>query len=370
MESERAMNPTRAWSGIAAAVVLLGVGCTAGPQPPPAQVPGRPAVTAPEPDGLTGQAALVHLQALQRIADQNGGNRASPGPGYDASVDYVVGVLRGAGWEVSTPMYDTGSGGDEEGGGSGEDGEGDDSGAAEAGNGGGAQARQVVAQTTSGTSGLVVIAGAHLDSVREGPGITDDGSGVAALLATAEHLGATPAVPNTVRLAFWGSEEEERQGSRSYVGALNEADRAAIVAYLNLDMISSSNAGYFVQGGAPGGGTSGSGPPGSAEIGRVLIDQIARTGVTGEIIRFTGDDDTAFVEAGVPTGGLVNGDASRKSPQQAVEWGGQPGVPFDPCYHAACDAVAQVNPIALDRYTRAAGWAIQQFAELPGRPTD
>ena len=49
---------------------------------------------------------LVHLQALQKIADENGGNRAAGTAGYEASVEYVVGVLRGAGFEVSTPTYE------------------------------------------------------------------------------------------------------------------------------------------------------------------------------------------------------------------------------------------------------------------------
>ncbi len=35
-----------------------------------------------------------HLTALQRASDTNGGNRAAGLPGYDASVDYVVGRLR------------------------------------------------------------------------------------------------------------------------------------------------------------------------------------------------------------------------------------------------------------------------------------
>ncbi|MBW4719630.1 M28 family metallopeptidase [Saccharothrix obliqua] len=46
-----------------------------------------------------------HLIALQRIADRNGGNRAAGTPGYDASVDYVVGRLKGAGFDVSTPTF-------------------------------------------------------------------------------------------------------------------------------------------------------------------------------------------------------------------------------------------------------------------------
>ncbi|WP_214367479.1 hypothetical protein [Pseudonocardia sp. H11422] len=70
---------------------------------PAARRPPRPR---PPPDNrleqrlvaeASGTGAIPHLEALQRIADENGGNRASPGPGYDASVDYLAGVLRGAG---------------------------------------------------------------------------------------------------------------------------------------------------------------------------------------------------------------------------------------------------------------------------------
>jgi len=50
--------------------------------------------------------AMKHLQALQKIADEHGGNRAAGTSGYDASVDYVAGVLRGAGFKVSTPTYE------------------------------------------------------------------------------------------------------------------------------------------------------------------------------------------------------------------------------------------------------------------------
>jgi aminopeptidase S len=299
-------------------------------------------VVAADPGEVVGTDAMVHLEALQRIADTNGGNRASPGPGYEASVDYVARILRAAGWEVTTPTYRAGDG---------------------------ASAHQVVAQVGSGSAGSVVMAGAHLDSVRNGPGITDDGSGVAALLAIAEHLGANPAVPNTIRFAFFGSEEDDLEGSRSYVSGLSGSDRAAILVYLNLDMISSSNAGYFVQGGADG-DTEESGPPGSATVGRILVDQLARTGVAAELIPFTGDDDAAFVEAGIPTGGLVNGDEDEKSRQQAMAWGGQSGVAFDPCYHAACDRLDQVNPVALDRFTRATAGAVAQLAVMNGRPTD
>ena len=49
--------------------------------------------------------------------------------------------------------------------------------------------RNVIAQTKTGSTADVVMAGAHLDSVPEGPGINDNGSGVAAVLETALQLG-------------------------------------------------------------------------------------------------------------------------------------------------------------------------------------
>src|SRR5829696_9908055 len=43
---------------------------------------------------------LSHERVFQRIANQNGGTRASGTPGYDASADYVAGRLRAAGYTV------------------------------------------------------------------------------------------------------------------------------------------------------------------------------------------------------------------------------------------------------------------------------
>ena len=48
---------------------------------------------------------LEHEEALQAIADANGGNRAAGLPGYEASVDYVVETLEAAGWEVSIDEF-------------------------------------------------------------------------------------------------------------------------------------------------------------------------------------------------------------------------------------------------------------------------
>ncbi len=63
---------------------------------PPRDVAGK--VTA---DGM-----YTHLRKLQEIADANRGSRAEGTPGYDASVDYVVQVLKDKGFDVQTPEFE------------------------------------------------------------------------------------------------------------------------------------------------------------------------------------------------------------------------------------------------------------------------
>jgi aminopeptidase S len=286
--------------------------------------------------------ALGHLQALQKIADDNGGNRASGSRGYEASVEYVVGVLRAANLDVTTPTYELSADDRED-------------------EGGTVQLRQVIAQTKSGDPQHVVMIGAHLDSVADGPGIVDDGSGVASVLEIATQLAAAPPGGNTVRFALFGSEETGSQGSSSYVEGLSADERQKIVLYLNVDMVASPNAGYLVQGGS-GSDASETGPPGSDGVAEVLIDNLTRTGVTPQRIPFVGDDDAAFVEAGIPTAAAENGDEQQKTAEQASMWGGQAGQAYDPCYHQACDRLDNVNRDVFARYLTALAATVVHYA--------
>ncbi|MBC3191390.1 M20/M25/M40 family metallo-hydrolase [Pseudonocardia sp. C8] len=319
---------------------MLAAGC-AGPSPAPA-APAAPdgPVAQRVASTATGAGAAVHLEALQRIADGAGGNRASGGPGYERSVDYVAGVLRDAGFEVTTPEYDAGDG---------------------------RRYRNVVARTRGGDPGAVVLGGAHLDSVPEGPGINDDGTGVAALLETAIRIGAAPGTRNTLAFGFWGSEEDELQGSTGYVRGLTGAERDAHLLYLNIDMVGSPNGGYFVQGGV-GDGPEATGPDGSGAVARVLAEELAATGVQAEPIAFTGDDEAPFAEAGIPVAGAVTGDDETKTAAQAERWGGTAGAVYDACYHAACDDLGNVDRERLDRYTKAIAGTLARFADTAGRP--
>ena len=98
----------------------------------------------------------------------------------------------------------------------------------------------VLAQSKTGRTDNVVMAGAHLDSEPDTAGINDNGSGSAALLEIAIKM-AKLKTPNAVRFAWWGAEEAGLQGSNFYVNNLSEAELADIALYLNFDMIASPN---------------------------------------------------------------------------------------------------------------------------------
>jgi Zn-dependent M28 family amino/carboxypeptidase len=56
-------------------------------------------------NAVTVSGILAHQRAFQRIANQNGGTRASGTPGYDASVDYVERRLEAAGYDVTVQDF-------------------------------------------------------------------------------------------------------------------------------------------------------------------------------------------------------------------------------------------------------------------------
>src|SRR5262249_29873318 len=80
--------------------------------------------------------------------------------------------------------------------------------------------RNVLADTAFNSDSSLIIVGAHLDSVPEGPGINDNGSGSAAVLEAALRLAQGPTQARAgVRFAFWGAEERGLIGSRHHVAS-------------------------------------------------------------------------------------------------------------------------------------------------------
>ena len=140
----------------------------------------------------------------------------------------------------------------------------------------------------------VAMVGAHLDSVREGPGINDNGSGVAVTLALAERLRNQ----RGLRFGFWGGEARV-YGSRRYVASLSPAERRRITGYLNLDMLGSPNAVRYLYG--------------AGRVRDALVKALRARKLRYETISIGGSSDHApFADAGISAAGLYSGSEERR----------------------------------------------------------
>jgi Predicted aminopeptidases len=181
---------------------------------------------------------------------------------------------------------------------------------------------------TTGRADRTVVVGAHLDSVAEGPGINDNGSGSAANLEVAlqfKKLGIQP--QNRVRFVWWSAEEEGLLGSTFYVSQLSARDIKDTMANLNFDMVGSPNPVRFVYDG-DGSATPVAGPNGSKNIEKIFTDYFGSLGLATDPTAFDGRSDYGpFIAAGIPAGGLFTGAEGIKTPAQAAVYGGTPGSP-------------------------------------------
>jgi hypothetical protein len=201
----------------------------------------------------------------------------------------------------------------------------------------GGHAENVIAETPGGKGDAIVMAGGHLDSVRGGPGINDNGSGDATLIEVAEAIGREPPGAK-VRVAFWAAEELGLYGSRFYVRSLDEAERRRIRAYVNLDMVGSPNPVPEVY------------RDGDARVGAVLRRAVG--GRVGGILAGNASDHASFQAAGIPVNGLYTG-STEAAPG---------GAPRDPCYHLACDTTRNVDRAMLLRLARASAEALRKLS--------
>lgn len=224
----------------------------------------------------------------------------------------------------------------------------------------------VIADSPTGRKNRTVVVGAHLDSVVEGPGINDNGSGTSVNLETALQMAKKGIEPrNRVRFAFWGAEESGLLGSTDYVGKLSDAERDKIAANLNFDMLGSPNYARLVyDGDGSDNPDTGPGPVGSDTIERVFNRHFASKGLATEPTAFDGRSDYGpFIEVGIPAGGLFSGAEELKTAEQQAKFGGTAGLALDPCYHQACDGINNLNRQALDELGDGAADAVYTLAE-------
>jgi Zn-dependent M28 family amino/carboxypeptidase len=221
----------------------------------------------------------------------------------------------------------------------------------------------VIAERTGTNDDNVVMAGAHLDSVIDGPGINDNGSGSGALLEAAEQL-AHVNLQNTVRLAWWTAEESGLVGSTNYVNSLSDEELARIALYLNFDMVGSPNYIFMTQDADE----SSFEAPVAIPDGSVAIEDLFESFYTlrdepYDDAAFDGRSDyQAFINNDIPAGGLFTGAEVPKTAEQQGIWGGTVGAQFDPCYHQACDTFANNNDHALSVNADSIGFALLTYA--------
>ncbi|MFW2381796.1 MAG: M20/M25/M40 family metallo-hydrolase [Acidimicrobiales bacterium] len=230
----------------------------------------------------------------------------------------------------------------------------------------------VIADLPGKNTDNVVMAGAHLDSVFEGPGVQDNGSGSAAILTVALALANNKKyVPeNSLRFAWWGAEESGLIGSFEYFtnaefGLLNTPEEVdKIAAYLNFDMIASPNFVYGVydadQSTFPAPVPV---PNGSAALEDLFEAYYTIEGVPYDDSEFSGRSDyQVFILLDIPASGLFTGAEVIKTPEQEAIWGGTAGDQFDPCYHLACDTFDNVGQDPLDVNVDAVAYAVYNLA--------
>jgi Zn-dependent M28 family amino/carboxypeptidase len=162
-----------------------------------------------------------------------------------------------------------------------------------------------------------VVFSAHLDSVPAGPGANDNGSGSAVVLELAHELAqrSPNERPVTVRFALFGAEELGLDGSQYYVSNLSDAERQALRADINLDMVGVGDQWRF---------------GGSNDLVQLALG--AATDLGQRALPLSGSlagasDHASFLAAGVPAVFLYR-----------VE---------DPNYHTAGDVATLVDPDAL-----------------------
>ncbi|MFE1199398.1 M28 family metallopeptidase [Streptomyces olivaceoviridis] len=293
------------------ALITAAAGLAALPPDAEAASPA-PALTTAAPD-IDVARVQAHLTELNAIASRNGGNRRSTGQGYRDSVAYVKAKLQAAGYTVTEQACTSGCT-----------------------RGAGPN---LIAEWPYGDASKVYMFGAHLDGVSAGPGINDNGSGSATLLEVALKLAETrPSMAARVRFGWWTDEEQGLNGSDFYVRSLTSAQRSAIKAYYNFDMVASPNGGYFINH-----INSTAAAPMKAYWDSLNLRPEENTEGAGR------SDDYSFEAYGIPTSGYAMGASARKTSAQAAKWGGTAGAAYDRCYHSSCDTTANINATGLNR---------------------
>ena len=169
---------------------------------------------------LIEQRLMSHLSALEDIAAAHGGNRAVGTDGGKVTATYIIEEAKKAGLHAQMLPFE---------------------------NRNKIVGQNIIIEIKGKNPDLATIIGAHYDSVTTGPGINDNGTGVAVLLELLQHYSKSENHPqNTIYLAFWDSEEDGIGGSQDFVAKMTPEQLKGIKAYINVDMVGTKNPNILV----------------------------------------------------------------------------------------------------------------------------
>ncbi|OLY84847.1 Aminopeptidase [Smittium mucronatum] len=232
----------------------------------------------------------------------------------------------------------------------------------------------VICEGRAGNPNNTIVIGSHLDSVAFGPGMNDNASGSAATLEIflqISKMSRKKTLNNRLVFIWFGSEEDGLLGSRHFVRELQKSSSPheshvrleQIALNLNFDMIASPNYIPMIH--------NGSDAPSSARCGSIVVQRMFEKyfkKVADRKYKITdmvaGSDFVPFMNAGIPTGGILTGASEIKNEEERILYGGIANAQLDPCYHKDCDTINNVNEEALGLMSKGAMYTISNFAQI------
>jgi Zn-dependent M28 family amino/carboxypeptidase len=200
-------------------------------------------------------------------------------------------------------------------------------------------------------------------------------------LANLFQTSSYPAYKYRVKFCWWGAEEVGLVGSDYHVSQAKqstiEGERISdYLVNLNYDMLGSPNfqLGIYDGNSADLSTTPLNAVPGSIRLTNLFRDWFISQKLPFNMSEFSGRSDYGpFLAAGIVASGLDAGADGTKSKEERDYYdrmlgqgkGGIAGAIHDPCYHLYCDSVANINPLAYEKLTKGAAYALEYLGRHP-----
>ena len=187
-----------------------------------------------------------------------------------------------------------------------------------------------------------------------------------------------------VRFCWWAAEEIGLAGSSYHVQQAQKATESGkrlrdYLVNLNFDMAGSPNFifGIYNAESAPS-ETPASARPGSTQVTNLYRDWFIGQNLPWDLRDLNGRSDYGpFLAAGIAAGGVATGSDAVKTPEQRDKYqtlvgsenAGFAGAILDPCYHLACDTIANIHQYGYEKLIQSAAYGLEylgQHANLTG----